>query len=80
MNVSAGAILEDCHHVHITSNVEVQDFAWLRSGVPSPNFTMDRVVVEPAAVNSIPSQPRPEASTFNKEDDEKGEDADDDEL
>ena len=79
VNVSAGAILEDCHHVHITGNVEVQDFDWLRSDVPSPNFTMDRVVVEPAAANSIPSQPRPEASTFNKEDDEKGEDADDDE-
>jgi hypothetical protein len=39
VEVAAGAILEDCTRlVFVSDSIEVKDFNWLRTGVPSPNF------------------------------------------
>lgn len=39
VEVTAGAILEDCTGlVFYSEAIEVKDFNWLRSGIPSPNF------------------------------------------
>ena len=47
VDLAAGAILEDCTRLVFyntsssptsTNNLEVRDFNWLRTGIPSPNF------------------------------------------
>ena len=52
----AGIILEDCNSVVFQCNsnemhLDIKDFDWLRSGIPSPNFTVETVfednVMEP---------------------------------
>lgn len=41
VEVTAGAILEDCTRLTFCSDaIDVKDFNWLRSGVPSPNFNI----------------------------------------
>jgi hypothetical protein len=50
IHIHAGTILEDCHHVtfHVPSTttdpnefrMNIQDFNWLKNGIPSPNFTI----------------------------------------
>jgi hypothetical protein len=48
VKISAGAILEDCTRVTFYTNtttaaaLDVRDFNWLRSGVPSPNFSIQQ--------------------------------------
>jgi hypothetical protein len=58
VKISAGAILEDCTRVtfytntntatdthgnnHTGSALDVRDFNWLRSGVPSPNYSIQQ--------------------------------------
>jgi hypothetical protein len=47
VKISAGAILEDCTRVTFYTNttdatLDVRDFNWLRSGVPSPNYTIQQ--------------------------------------
>lgn len=56
--VSAGAILEECNRIAFfqiilaaasTSHhhpLEVKDFDWLRNGIPSPNYTIERIILE----------------------------------
>ena len=43
VQLHAGAILEDCTRVEFfvekETDVDVKDFNWLRTGIPSPNFT-----------------------------------------
>jgi hypothetical protein len=51
VKISAGAILEDCTRVTFYTNttttttnaaLDVRDFNWLRSGVPSPNYSIQQ--------------------------------------
>jgi hypothetical protein len=52
VKISAGAILEDCTRVTFYTNtntttttaaaLDVRDFNWLRSGVPSPNYSVQQ--------------------------------------
>ena len=53
VDVSAGAILEECTRItFVTSSpllLDVNDFDWLRSGVSSPNYTVE--IIEKEVVN-----------------------------
>ena len=45
VNVSAGAILEDCSSITFYSSnkseLDVKDFNWLRNGISSPNYSIE---------------------------------------
>jgi hypothetical protein len=59
--VTAGAILEDCTGlVFYSEAIEVKDFNWLRSGIPSPNFE-----IKPP-LNSKPSEEPTTAASGEK--------------
>jgi hypothetical protein len=52
VQLHAGAILEDCSRVvfyveHKETDVDVKDFNWLRTGIPSPNFTIQIQIQQP---------------------------------
>jgi Tubulin binding cofactor C len=47
IQVTAGTILEDCHHVTFYTDegsnaADIKDFNWLRADIPSPNFAIQR--------------------------------------
>jgi len=50
VKISAGAILEDStrlrfyHNADTDGTLDVRDFNWLRSGVPSPNFSIEKAM------------------------------------
>lgn len=42
VDLVAGAILEDCSGLlFVSNNIDVKDFNWLRTGIPSPNFRIE---------------------------------------
>jgi hypothetical protein len=78
VEVTAGAILEDCTGlVFYSEAIEVNDFNWLRSGIPSPNFE-----IKPP----LSSKPSTESTTvaFGEKDSQENEadmkEADDDAI
>ena len=73
--VSAGAILEDCTNLVFytaTTTLDVRDFNWLKSGIPSPNFKIEReketASVERKASVQTASDPSLPPSCARKED------------
>ena len=78
VNVTAGAILEDCTEIVFRGSVEVKDFNWLRDGIPSPNY---RVVENPVStVPRVLERPAVVLPAMNPPLDESNDDSDDDEL
>jgi hypothetical protein len=56
VDLVAGAILEDCTRVvFVSNNVDVKDFNWLRTGIPSPNFCIEPPIATNKESGELPS-------------------------
>jgi hypothetical protein len=56
VDLVAGAILEDCTRVvFVSNNVDVKDFNWLRTGIPSPNFCIEPPIATNEESGELPS-------------------------
>jgi hypothetical protein len=56
VDLVAGAILEDCTRLlFVSNNVDVKDFNWLRTGIPSPNFRIEPPIVTKKESGELPS-------------------------